>query len=496
MMTNSRFNRMHAARQQLHSWLEQNGPPSPALKAKILAKCARDPVFWISMFGTTYDPRKRIPSLPFVLFDFQEALVRKLAHAIQTQDDLLIEKSRDMGVSWVVLMVFQWFWLFHPGCHFLLGSRKADFVDRLGDMGTLMQKCRFNLNQLPAWMLPDGYQPRRHDALFKLINPVFDNAIVGESANENFGRGGRYTAIMLDEFAYWPSADLSFAAAAQSSPCRIVVSTPFGRQNKFAQLRFGSEIPYLTIHWRQHPEKDEAWYQRQRRSMTLDEMARELDINYSLATEDRVFREFNIIHQQALQPLAGIPILRSWDFGYHCPAVLFMQMDAFGRLRVLHEMVGQRVQLKTFAQAVIEETQERFPGYPVEDYADPAGHQKSDRSEATCIELLNTLGIYPGTRSVTVFDSLELLRMAFTDIIDELPGVLIDPGCQVLIQALEGGYRYKAHSESPLEEHPYEDVVDCLRYVAIHKLPLNRDRPPRRMSAKQYIRPRNKTTGY
>lgn len=471
-------------------------PEVPAEEQERLReKCRTDILFWINEYGTTYDPRKRQPHLRFKLFPYQKRLVKTLVEKIRRGEDILIEKSRDMGVSWLVLLVFQWFWLFEPGSDFLLGSRKSDYVDRLGDMSTLMEKLRYNLDRQPRWLLPQGFNNRHHNTLLKLINPQNGNTITGESSNPNFARGGRYKGILFDEFAYWQRDDLAWASAGQSSPCRIAVSTPHGRANKFAQLRFESPIGVESIHWRLHPEKNDAWYANEKKRMTEDEIARELDINYHLSARDRVFREFTHHHKRDIAWNPHQPVVRSWDFGYHTPAVLFLQIDPFGRMLVLHEIVGERVQFKKFAAGVVEESEHHFPGATFEDYADPAGAHRSDKSELTNLELLAQMGIYPAVKTHTVFDEIEMLRNAFADCIEGLPGLIVHTGCHTTIAALEGGYRYNPNTDRIIEEHPYEDVMDCLRYAASHKLELvkRRTKPVR---PRYQIRPQDPYTNY
>jgi hypothetical protein len=70
----------------------------------------------------------------------------------------------------------------------------------------------------------------------------------------------------------------------------------------------------------------------------------------------------------------------------------------------------------------------------------------------------------------------------------------VDRSCLTLIDALEGGYRYgSTDQEHPLEEHPYEDVVDCLRYAIVHKCRI--PGKPIRRPTRPY-KPRNRYTGY
>ena len=55
-------------------------------------------------------------------------------------------------------------------------------------------------------------------------------------------------------------ADEAWTATGDSTPCRVVVSTPKGTGNKFWQLRFKSNIDRFTAHWTVHPEKAKGAY--------------------------------------------------------------------------------------------------------------------------------------------------------------------------------------------------------------------------------------------
>ncbi len=184
--------------------------------------------------------------------------------AIDTGYDLGIEKSREMGASWMVLYVFLWFWLFRANSNFRVGSRKEDFVDKIGVMDTLLEKIRFALRFLPSWMQPDGYKEKEHASYMRIVNPANGNVIVGESANPHFGSGGRSKAILLDEFAKWDKGvdEAAWTSTADVTKCRIPISTPVGSGNKYAQLMLGTaeKIKKLTLHWTLHPDKAKGAY--------------------------------------------------------------------------------------------------------------------------------------------------------------------------------------------------------------------------------------------
>jgi hypothetical protein len=234
------------------------------LRAYVKEYCKRDILFWLDIFAWTKDPRQENDILPFICYDYQRTAIKDIEHHINIGKDLLIEKSRDMGASWMILYVYMHKWLFESGSDFRVGSRKEDFVDKINDIDTLIEKVRFNLNRMPIWLLPQGFNPDIHLAYMRIINPENGNAIIGESANAYFASGGRRKSILIDEFPKWDDsiANAAWTATADASPCRIVSSTPVGSGNKFAELALGTheKIDKITLHWTLHPEKSKNAY--------------------------------------------------------------------------------------------------------------------------------------------------------------------------------------------------------------------------------------------
>lgn len=285
-------------------------------REKCKALFFKDPLYAFNCFYWTFDLRKK-PNhhIPFVTYPYQDIVILDLVDAIRTAradnpQDRLIEKSRDMGVSWIVILVFEYLWLEPSGGYdFLLGSRIEDYVDKKGDMRTLFEKARYNFYRLPAWLQPKGFSPKQHDNFMRLLNPESGSAITGESNNPSFSTAGRYAGILFDEFAKWENNDQkAWTSSGDASPCRIPVSTPWGAAGKFYELVNDPKIKKHTLHWSQHPDKrvglycvwpkpikavdvvDEthwiglksSWYdaQTKERSRTNADIAQELDIDY------------------------------------------------------------------------------------------------------------------------------------------------------------------------------------------------------------------------
>ena len=261
-------------------------------------KCKNDPVHWFNHWIWTYDPRGMpfgLPAnLPFVLRPKQVELVDWLLKREDTQTHGLIEKSRDEGMSYVVLGFFLHRWLFVEGFAGGVGSRKEELVDKKGDPKTLFHKFRDMYGKMPDWIKPKGFVEKVHDNYMRIINPDNGATITGE-AGDNIGRGGRTTMYFLDEWAFVERQEAVDAAISQNTNVHLKGSTPNGVGDRFYRDRFSGRYSVFSMPWRANPDKNwtvmfrgkliHPWYEKQ--LVTLDEVviAQEVDINYSASVE-------------------------------------------------------------------------------------------------------------------------------------------------------------------------------------------------------------------
>lgn len=260
------------------------------LRSALREMAFRDVHFFFDGFMFTYDVRTQIKHLPFILKDRQREYANWLNQHIEDQVDGLTEKSRDMGATEVVLGTMLYRWL-AKGESFLLGSRLEEMVDKRGNENTHFERLRYKLYQLPWWMMPTGFFPRIHDSYMKLHNPSRGNSITGQAMTSDFGRQGRYRAILMDEFGFIDCARDAWTATSDSTRCRLPVSTVGhgGRANFFAWLRHESKIDIFTLHYSNDPEKDAAWVVRERRRKRDEEWAREQEIDYDVGGSEQKF---------------------------------------------------------------------------------------------------------------------------------------------------------------------------------------------------------------
>jgi len=317
-----------------------------AFQALLMSMSAEDCLFWINTFVYTFDPRKPIPHTPFITYPFQDEFITGVIKDIEAGKDVFVDKSRDMGVSWMILAIFLWGWLF-KGWELREGSRKMDYVDKGGDMTSLFEKQRYMLERLPSWMIPYKFDLKRgttFNSSAKLVNPITKNTIVGEATSPNFARGGRSKAILYDEFAFWLCSDEAWRGGADTSNCRIIVSTPNGKGNKFADIKFDTnlDISRYTLHWRLHPFKTMEWYKEECARRTPQEIAQELDISYDASTTSRVYEGFDKVRigdGADFEYNAELPLFVAWDFGEggnDATAIIWAQFDQKnGNLKII-----------------------------------------------------------------------------------------------------------------------------------------------------------------
>lgn len=444
---------------------------------EVYKKCREDINFWVDYFSWGYDPRKK-SYIPFVLYPFQREVLYKLVEHIDQGKDLLVEKSRDMGMTYLVCFAFQWFWQFHKGFAFHIGSAKQDKVDILGDKSSIMEKIRCNIRMQPQFLLPSReYKLSDNTAFLKIFNPTFNSQITGESANPEFSRSGRYSAVLFDEFAFWQNDYEAWSAASDSTPCRLAISTPYGKSNQFAIERFSGRIPVVKVHWTQHPEKTEEWYANECERRDEDVIARELDISYTKSMKGTIYNNFDYIKHVSPDLKKEYPecrkITRCWDNGWTSAVSFITKKDT--KVLVFDELIFEGIEESEMIRRVIEYTNEHFPQWTVYDSCDIAQRKRDLKnpdptkvSKISFIDLLRYSSIYPRHNfRGTVLEGINIVNGKLR----EPDSFRVDKKCIKTVEALEGQYRFKVvnnvQKEEPEQEHPYEDVMDNLRYYIV-----------------------------
>ncbi|HKS27811.1 MAG TPA: hypothetical protein VJS44_08330 [Pyrinomonadaceae bacterium] len=277
-----------------------------------LARCAdgiEGTIHWFNYYAWGYDPREDAPLkvMPFAVcadsldmaFGFQERYLRWLeALTFEERTSGLVEKARDMGatvgaIDWVVKQ-----WRFRSGFSAMLQSANEDLVDSKKDPDTLFEKVRFQIRLLPLWMLPGGFSLDRDMPYMNIANPDNGAVISGAAPTANTGRQRRRSFVLCDEFAAWPFGGYpQHTALSQTTKTMLLLSSVQGKFNKYAEVRFSNHTQVFEMDWREHPWKDQRWYDALPfgylgSPMSAESIAQEVDRNYEASQPGKVFKQW------------------------------------------------------------------------------------------------------------------------------------------------------------------------------------------------------------
>lgn len=242
-----------------------------------------NPAQFIIDWGMTFDPRnveRGLPAMiPFLLFPKQEDWVDWFIERWLAQEPGITEKTRDMGMSWLTIALADTVCLFRQGVVVGFGSRKEEYVDKIGSPKSLFWKAREFLRLLPA-EFRGGWNAKKHAPHMRIMFPDTESVITGESG-DGIGRGDRSSFYIVDESAFLERPQLVDASLSATTNCRQDISTPNGMGNSFAQRRHSGKVKVFTFHWRDDPRKDDAWYAKQCEELDEVVVAQEIDINYA-----------------------------------------------------------------------------------------------------------------------------------------------------------------------------------------------------------------------
>lgn len=241
---------------QRHRLLEK-AQRDTELQQQLMEMCRQSFPFWCNLFAWTFviyqvkETGQRIAKLdekdtPFALWPCQEKCWSAIEIARAAGRSIAIEKSRDMGATWLVLAWMVWMARFH-GAQMGVASRKEDLVDKTGDPDALYTKIDYLVKWMPKWMRGRKERTAMH------IGFHGGGTIDGETTNKDAFRGGRKHAILLDEAAAMDNLSSIVRASKDAGLC-IYVST-HEEVSYFLDLCTTGRVDVFQLGWYDHPEK-------------------------------------------------------------------------------------------------------------------------------------------------------------------------------------------------------------------------------------------------
>lgn len=265
------------------AWLRENPEQIPLLKAYYKTHITD----FITDWGITFDPRnveRGLPAIiPFILFERQIEWVNEFMDCWKNQKPFLTVKTRDMGLSWLSIGTACSICLFNDDVVAGFGSRKEEYVDKIGAPKSLFYKARMFLRYLPA-EFRGGFDEKKHSPYMRINIPGTRSFLAGE-AGDGIGRGDRTSFYFVDESAFLERPQKVEASLSQTTNCRVDISTANGSDNPFAIKVREGKIKTFLFHWRDDPRKDQAWYDKQVDQLDPVTVAQEIDMNFNASKE-------------------------------------------------------------------------------------------------------------------------------------------------------------------------------------------------------------------
>lgn len=267
-------------------------------KQREFAKCAQDVFYFATNYVHTLDQQRGKRAL-YPAWDY----LQDIFTIIDQPGDLFLEKSRDMLISWTVMVYFLWSMLFKDSWAGFAISRKQAEVDDGGDNSTpesLFGRIKYMHSYLPPWMKPEF-----RFSLLKIRNIEGDSYCTGESANPNSGRNVACTFKFCDEFAFLPINDQeSINKAMRFGSYRTLLYATTAEPGTLAEKisKQGMGFEKIQVPWHLHPHKDQNWYKQKTAGSDEADVASELNISYSPTDEARIVAQFWDEEEGILEP--------------------------------------------------------------------------------------------------------------------------------------------------------------------------------------------------
>jgi hypothetical protein len=214
-------------------------------------KCASDPLYFIQNYVKVVHVDHGV--IPFKMWDFQKDMIS----TFHNNRFSIVKCPRQVGKTVSSVAYILWLSLFNPSQNIAILANKGDLAQEILD------RYQLAYENLPMW-LQQGVK------VWNKRNIELENGskVLASATSSNAIRGGSFTLVFLDEFAFVPNniAENFFTSvypviSSGKNTKMIIVSTPNG-MNLFYKMWTDSiakrsEYQNFSIHWSMVPGRDE-----------------------------------------------------------------------------------------------------------------------------------------------------------------------------------------------------------------------------------------------
>lgn len=239
---------------------------SRAEQVQEIIKCGKDPVYFINKYVKIQHPK--LGTLDFSTYPFQDDCLRDFQeHRLN-----IVLKSRQLGLSTISAAFAVWLAIFYKDKNVLVIATK------LPTAMNFIKKVKFALDNLPSWLLLPKFEPTKQSISFSN-----GSQIAAIPTSDDAGRSEALSLLIIDEAAFIRDFDTIWTGLAptfSTGGSAIILSTPNGVGGQYYRLWTEAEAGQndfnpIRIPWDMHPEHDQAWFDKETRSLPRRKVAQE-----------------------------------------------------------------------------------------------------------------------------------------------------------------------------------------------------------------------------
>ena len=244
---------------------------------KEIVKCGKTPDYFINTYAKITHPQKGL--IPFHLYDFQ----KELLNSFQDYRFNIILKARQLGISTISAAYVAWLMMFHREKNVLVIATKFSTA------ANLVKKVKAIIKNLPEWLRISNVDIDNRTS-FVLSN---GSQIKASSTSGDAGRSEALSLLVIDEAAHVEGLEdlwMGLYPTLSTGGRCIALSTPNGVGNWFHKIYTEAESSTNDFHptilpWQVHPDRDQAWFEKETKNMSRREIAQELECNFNMSGE-------------------------------------------------------------------------------------------------------------------------------------------------------------------------------------------------------------------
>lgn len=174
------------------------------MEEKATRRASSDFLYFLDTFTYTLDEHD--PDNPIKKIPMDKDYLRELAELYTTESLILVEKSRQMMVTWLTIAYCLWVAMFHEGRRVFVQSKKEK------DANANIDRAKFIYSKLPKEMRMK-YKANEPMAYLKLEFGKHNSIIEGTPQGPDQLRQYTASVIFSDEMAFQEKAESAYIAA-------------------------------------------------------------------------------------------------------------------------------------------------------------------------------------------------------------------------------------------------------------------------------------------